>query len=87
MGLVSVYTAPSELLANTVRDLLQHHGIAAQARCTDLLRTLMLPLPPPLTPAWGIVQVQPEDAELACEIIAGFFSAEAEPLADTELSK
>jgi len=80
MRLVAVYHAPDELLANTVRDLLRHHGLAAITRCTDLFRSLMLPLPPLLRPEWGEVQVQEAEADRAREIIASFFSAEAEVL-------
>ena len=58
MRLVAVYQASDELSANTVRDLLRHHEIAAVARCTDLFRTMLLPLPLLLRREWGVVQVQ-----------------------------
>lgn len=84
MRLVTVYHAPDELLANTVRDLLRHHQIAAVARCTDMFRTLMVPLPQVLRPVWGEVRVKPEDEERAREIIDSFFSKDAEILPTDE---
>ena len=84
MRLVAVYQASDELSANTVRDLLRHHEIAAVARCTDLFRTMLLPLPLLLRREWGVVQVQEADAEYAREIIASFFSADAEVLPTDE---
>jgi len=82
MALRSAYSAPSEFMALTVRDLLRENGIGAMLKSyevagfnIDMHHSGGL---------WGEVLVEEEDLNRALELIAGFRGtlgelAEAEP--------
>jgi hypothetical protein len=76
MALKAVYRAENELMANTIKDLLEQNGIPA------LIRSFQIPaydgLAQVMRPAWGEVQVEEEDLLPAREIIDGFLAGESE---------
>jgi len=76
MALKVVYQPANELMANTIRDLLEQSGIPAlihsfQIPAYDSLATVMRPV-------WGEVLVAEEDEARAQEIVAGFLASDAE---------
>ncbi len=73
MALVTVYRAENELMANTIKDLLEENGIPA------LVHSFQIPaydgLAQVMRPFWGEVLVAKEDLAAAKELIAGFLTA------------
>lgn len=73
MALKAVYSPPDELLANTVRDLLESAGIPA------LVRSFQIPaydgIARMMRPTWGEVLVEEEDWERARELVEGFLAS------------
>ncbi len=76
MGLISVYRAENEFMANTIRDLLEQNGIPA------MVRSFQIPaydgVAQMMRPVWGEVMVEKEDLERAKEVVEGFLSGEKE---------
>ncbi|MEO0080022.1 MAG: DUF2007 domain-containing protein [candidate division WOR-3 bacterium] len=76
MALKAVYQAENELMANTIRDLLEQNGIPA------LIHSFQIPaydsLALVMRPAWGEVLVEEEDMAEAREIIQGFLKPATE---------
>ncbi|MEO0019811.1 MAG: DUF2007 domain-containing protein [candidate division WOR-3 bacterium] len=76
MALKPVYKAENELMANTIRDLLEQSGIPA------LIHSFQIPaydgVAQMMRPAWGEVLVQEDDFERAQEVIQGFLAGETE---------
>ncbi|MGB9742952.1 MAG: DUF2007 domain-containing protein [bacterium] len=74
MALKPVYQAENELMANTIRDLLETNGIPA------LVHSFQIPgydgIAQVMRPAWGEVLVAEEDLAPAREIIEGFLKGE-----------
>lgn len=70
MELVAVYEAPDVLLANSVRDLLLQNGIPAILQSREVEQIIGIPVS--LSGSFGEVLVEPQDAERAEELIAGF---------------
>lgn len=74
MALMAVYRAENELMANTVRDLLEQNGITA------LIHSFQIPayngVAQMMRPHWGEVVVAEEDCERAREIVEGFLTIE-----------
>ncbi|MEN9980190.1 MAG: DUF2007 domain-containing protein [candidate division WOR-3 bacterium] len=72
MALKQVYRAENELMANTIRDLLEASGIPA------LVHSFQIPaydgIAQVMRPAWGEVLVEEENLAQAKEIIDGFLS-------------
>jgi hypothetical protein len=68
MAYVTVYTSSSILLLNSVRDLLAEDGIPVLADGNLNVSNMILPQ----LASSGSIQVNPEDAERALELIAGF---------------
>lgn len=73
MALKAVYSPPDELLANTVRDLLESAGIPA------LVRSFQIPaydgIARMMRPTWGEVLVEEADWERARELVEGFLAS------------
>ncbi len=82
MALVAVYQAENELMANTIKDLLEENGIPA------LVHSFQIPaydgLAQVMRPFWGEVLVARDDVEEAKAIITGFLSGADEPPKDSE---
>ncbi len=74
MALKQVYQAENELMANTIKDLLEQSGIPA------LVHSFQIPaydgVAQVMRPAWGEVLVEEEDLARAKEIINGFITGE-----------
>lgn len=74
MALVQVYRAENELMANTIKDLLEQNGIPA------LIHSFQIPaydgIAQVMRPAWGEVLVAEEDFETASTLIKGFLAPE-----------
>ncbi|MEO0053101.1 MAG: DUF2007 domain-containing protein [candidate division WOR-3 bacterium] len=72
MALKQVYRAENELMANTIRDLLEASGIPA------LVHSFQIPaydgIAQVMRPAWGEVLVEEGNLAQAKEIIEGFLS-------------
>uniref|UniRef100_A0A7V3UZ36 DUF2007 domain-containing protein n=1 Tax=candidate division WOR-3 bacterium TaxID=2052148 RepID=A0A7V3UZ36_UNCW3 len=82
MALKQVYKAENELMANTIKDLLESNGIPA------LVHSFQIPaydgIAQVMRPVWGEVLVEEENLNAAQELIQGFLSGEPgnEPEAD-----
>ena len=76
MALTAVYKPADELMANTVRDLLEQSGIPA------LIHSYQLPaydgIARVMRPAWGEVLVEESDLERARELVRGFLDDAAD---------
>lgn len=74
MALKPVYRAENELMANTIKDLLESSGIPA------LVHSFQIPaydgIAQVMRPAWGEVLVAEEDLTAAQEIVEGFLKGE-----------
>lgn len=76
MALKVLYKAPDELMANSVRDLLEENGVAA------MVRSFQIPaydgIAKMMRPDWGQVLVDDEDWERAKELLDGFLASAEE---------
>lgn len=76
MALKPVYKAENELMANTIRDLLEQSGVPA------LIHSFQIPaydgVAQMMRPVWGEVLVEEDDFGRAQEIVAGFLAGEPE---------
>jgi len=88
LDLVVVYRAKTELMANSIRDLL------AQDKIASVLTPFRIMNAPGQSRtnvygnnfgAWGEVSVERSQADQAVELIQGFLAASATPLSDVEL--
>lgn len=72
MALIQVYRAENELMANTIKDLLEINGIPA------MIHSFQIPaydgVAQVMRPIWGEVLVSEEDAANAKELIEGFLA-------------
>lgn len=72
MALVPVYRAENELMANTIKDLLETNGIPA------MIHSFQIPaydsVAQVMRPNWGEVLVSEEDSAIARELIDGFLA-------------
>jgi hypothetical protein len=77
VALKAVYKPADEFMANSVRDLLEQHGVPA------LIRSFQIPaydgLARVMRPVWGEVLVEDEDLSRAKELVEGFLTTEAGP--------
>ena len=76
MALVTLYRAPDELMANSIRDLLEQHGIPAalhsfQIPAYDGIARMM-------RPHWGEVLVEEENRDHAQELLDDFLASARE---------
>lgn len=84
MSLIAVYRAENELMANTIKDLLETNGIPA------MIHSFQIPaydgVAQVMRPAWSEVLVRQEDSATAKDLIEGFLAAEgdSEPDHNTE---
>ncbi len=84
MSLIAVYRAENELMANTIKDLLEANGIPA------MIHSFQIPaydgVAQVMRPAWGEVLVRQEDSPTAKDLIEGFLAAKgnSEPDHTTE---
>lgn len=73
MALVQVYRAENELMANTIKDLLETNGIPA------MIHSFQIPaydsVAQVMRPNWGEVLVSEEDSAIARELIDGFLAS------------
>jgi hypothetical protein len=67
-----VYKAPNELMANTIKALLENEGIDAVVRSHQIAMYDSIAMM--MKPDWGEVLVRAEDSEEALEIVQGFLS-------------
>ncbi len=68
-----VYKAPNELMANTIKALLENEGIDAVVRSHQIAMYDSIAMM--MKPDWGEVLVRDEDLEEAAEIVQGFLSS------------
>jgi hypothetical protein len=72
MALIAVYRAENELMANTIKDLLEANGIPA------MIHSFQIPaydgVAQVMRPAWGEVLVRQEDSTTAKDLIEGFLA-------------
>jgi hypothetical protein len=73
MALVTLYRAPDELMANSVRDLLEQNGVPAalhsfQIPAYDGIARMMRPV-------WGEVLVEEADRDRAQELLDDFLAS------------
>ena len=77
MPLVTVYRAPDELMANTIKDLLDQNGVPA------FMRSFQIPaydgIAQVMRPNWGEVLVEEDNLERARELVEGFLESGNEP--------
>ncbi len=70
----AVYRPSDEFMANTLRDLLEQHGIPA------MIHSFQIPaydgLAMVMRPAWGEVLVEEQDWDRAKEVVEGFLATE-----------
>lgn len=73
MALVQVYRAENELMANTIKDLLETNGIPA------MIHSFQIPaydgIAQVMRPIWGEVLVREEESAIARELIDGFLAS------------
>ncbi len=84
MALKQVYQAENELMANTIKALLEQSGIPA------LVHSFQIPaydgVAQVMRPAWGEVLVEEADLARAKEIINGFIAGETVQEEETDSS-
>jgi hypothetical protein len=84
-GLKVAYKAPNELMANTIKALLESEGIDAIIRSFQIAMYDSIAMM--MKPNWGEVLVRPEDLERAEELVQGFLASaipdETEPSEDS----
>ncbi len=73
MSLKSLYRAPDEFMANSVKDLLEQDGIPA------MIHSFQIPaydgIAKMMRPDWGEVLVEESDMDRARELLDGFLAA------------
>ncbi len=73
MALTVVYKSPDEFMANSVKDLLEQHGIPA------MVHSFQIPaydgIAKMMRPEWGQVLVEEKDRDRAEEMIREFLSS------------
>ena len=76
MALKVLYKPPDELMANSIKDLLEENGIAA------MVRSFQIPaydgIAMMMRPEWGQVLVEEEDMARAQELLQGFLTADGQ---------
>ena len=68
-----VYKAPNELMANTIKALLENEGIDAVVRSHQIAMYDSIAMM--MKPDWGEVLVRDEDLEEAAEMVQDFLSS------------
>jgi len=76
MAMKILYKAPDELMANSVKDLLEQEGIPA------VIRSFQIPaydgIAKMMRPAWGDILVEEESWDRAKEMVDGFLASAEE---------